>query len=615
MKKIKYFGALALSALMLLTSCEGFLDAENKSAGGQTADEYFRTPEGLATFRVYAYSSLKKIASSNTIQEDGTDLFLPSRGKTPSQFQEYSVTPDNGEVQNLYLSCYDIINNANALIDFGGDTYKQDALFLRAYGYYMLIQHFGSVPYSDRYINDAERSYPRTDIRTIYDNIINDLETLAADATLVDLTTDGTVNKRAVNALLAKVCLAAGWDLETKLIDEAKGTWEKTGTSYFAKAKNAADAAINGIQLTQSFEQKWSPAGEVNNPETFFAVQYEREGFPGDAASGGHGLQNDYGNYYGQIGTNGLKVSSSVKVPSLKSLFLFEEGDERYQATFMTRLANYALDNTEVTWGQTGYYAYYNNPDFANLPIANFYAPYYWTQAEFEKFLKDNQALFVNADSKNYIYNNSAWAFWMNDPVVKYYFNADGSIQKKEQFAYNRATLDAQLNFTPCVKKWDDPATIQENLNTSNCYRDIVLLHASDIYLVAAEAAYMIDGDEAKVLPYLNAVRGRAGLAPLSTFADYKPAYYERTTIGTINLLDLILDERARELYAEMQRWMDLRRTRQLVRYNVAFNAMIGAVSDMQNNKGETKWYRPIPTHEINSNTAMTGSDCQNPGY
>lgn len=610
MKKIKYFGVLALSALLTLTSCDGFLDAENKSAGGQTADEYFHTPEGLATFRVYAYSALKKVATSNDIQEDGTDLFVPSRAKTPTQFQEYSLTPETGDVRYLYVSCYEIINNANALIDFGGDTYKQDALFLRAYGYYMLTQHFGAVPYSDKYINDANREYPKADLKTIYDNVINDLETLAADATLADLTTDGTVNKRAVNALLAKVCLAAAWDLETKMLDEAKGTFEKTGTHYFTMAKNAADAAIAGIELTQSFEQKWSPAGEVNNPETFFAVQYERDGYPGDAASGGHGLQNDYGNYYGQIATNGLKVSSSVKVPSHKALFLFEKGDKRYDATFMTRLANYAASDE---WGQTGYYAYYNNADFANLPIANFYAPYYWTQAEFEKFLTDNQNLFVNSNGKEE-YANATWAFWMNDPVVKYYFNPDGSIQKKEQFAYNRATLDAQLNFTPCVKKWDDPKTIQENLNSSNCYRDVVLLHASDIYLVAAEAAYMISGDAA-ALPYLNAVRGRAGLATLNSLADYQPQYNTTSTFGDIQMIDLILDERARELYAELQRWMDLRRTRQLVRYNVAFNDYIGSPADMQNNKGETKWYRPIPIHEINSNTAMTDSTSQNPGY
>lgn len=610
MKKIKYFGALALSALLMLTSCDGFLDAENKSAGGQTAEEYFKTPKGLLEFRTYAYQSLKRIASSNTIQEDGTDLFLPSRGKTPSQFQEYSVTPNNGDATNLYLYCYDVINNANALLYYGGgESYKQDALFLRAYGYYMLTQHFGAVPYSSRFINDAERNYPKADLKTIYDNVIADLETLAADATLLDLTTDGTVNKRAVNALLAKVCLAAGWDLETKLLNEEKGTWEKTGNKYFTKAANAAQAAIEGIELTQTFAQKWSPAGELNNPETFFAVQYERDGFPGDAASGGHGLQNDYGNYYGQIATNGLKVSSSVKVPSHKSLFLFEKGDQRYDATFMTRLANYAPGDE---WGQTGYYAYYNNPEFEKLPIANFYAPYYWTQAEFEKFLTDNQSLFVNTNGKEG-YANAAWAFWMSDPVVKYEFKADGSISKKSSFPYNRATLDAQLNFTPCVKKWDDPATIQENLNSSNCYRDIVLLHASDIYLVKAEAEYMLNG-EAAAMPYLNKVRGRAGLAPLSGLAAYDPQYTTPSSFGNIEMIDLILDERARELYAEMQRWMDLRRTRQLVRYNVAFNELIASPADMQNNKGETKWYRPIPTHEINSNTALTEAD-QNLGY
>jgi len=610
MKKIKYFGVLALSALLMLTSCDGFLDAENKSAGGQTAYDYFRTPEGLATFRTYAYFSLKKIATTNEIQEDGTDLYAPSRGRGLNAFVQYSMDAENGDVLNLYVACYQVINNANALLEFGGDTYKHDALFLRAYGYYMLTQHFGSVPYSDRYINDAERSYPKADLKTIYDNVITDLETLAADPTLVDLTADGTVNKRAVNALLAKVCLAAGWDLETKLTDEAKGSWEKTGTSYFVKAKDAADAAIDGIQLTQSFEQKWSPAGEVNNPESFFAVQYEREGFPGDAASNGHGLQNDYGNYYGQIADNGLKVSSSEKVPSLKSLFLFEEGDERYQATFMTRLANYAPSDT---WGQTGYYAYYNNPDFEKLPMANYYAPYYCTQADFEKFLTDNPQLFKSGNGKE-DYKNPAWAFLMQDPVVKYYFNPDGTILRKETHPYNRASLDNSLNFVPPVKKWDDPATIQENLNSSNCYRDIVLLHASDIYLVAAEAAYMASG-EAAAMPYLNAVRGRAGLVPLSGLAAYDPQYNTPTSFGDIQMIDLILDERARELYAEMQRWMDLRRTRQLVRYNVAFNEYIGSVDDMQNNRGETKWYRPIPVQEINSNTAMTDSTSQNPGY
>ena len=77
-----------------------------------------------------------------------------------------------------------------------------------------------------------------------------------------------------------------------------------------------------------------------------------------------------------------------------------------------------------------------------------------------------------------------------------------------------------------------------------------------------------------------------------------------------------MLDERARELYAEGHRWMDLRRTKQLVRYNNIFNTELAgnAVSRMSNASGDIKWYRPIPQAEINSNNSITEAD-QNKGY
>ena len=104
-----------------------------------------------------------------------------------------------------------------------------------------------------------------------------------------------------------------------------------------------------------------------------------------------------------------------------------------------------------------------------------------------------------------------------------------------------------------------------------------------------------------------------AGLAALASFGAYQPEY---STSGSFKMtdLDLILDERARELYAEGQRWMDLRRTKQLVRYNVEFSEYISAASDMANNKGEIKWYRPIPANEISANSGISQAD-QNPGY
>lgn len=132
------------------------------------------------------------------------------------------------------------------------------------------------------------------------------------------------------------------------------------------------------------------------------------------------------------------------------------------------------------------------------------------------------------------------------------------------------------------------------------------------MYLVNAEANYMA-GNESASLDMINKVRGRAGLPELGSFGAYEPQY-EIPSNWTDRPLDLILDEYARECYGEQGRYVDLRRTKQLVRYNVAFNTNTTNASKLANVRGEYKWYRPIPQLEFDNNTALT-SDDQNPGY
>jgi hypothetical protein len=172
------------------------------------------------------------------------------------------------------------------------------------------------------------------------------------------------------------------------------------------------------------------------------------------------------------------------------------------------------------------------------------------------------------------------------------------------------AEYNAQVNNGVCVKKFDDPESAQVTGN--NDYRNLVVFHVSDMYLVAAEA-YLMAGQTAQALDKLNAVRNRAGLASLSSFGDYTVNYSTPSSF-TLRDIDVILDERARELYAEGHRWTDLRRTKQLIRYNVAFNMYITSASQMADVAGNYKWLRPIPENEISSNTGISSSD-QNPGY
>ncbi len=601
MKKTLYIPVIAaFCAGFALTSCSDFLEAENKKAGGQTAEGYFSSD--ATSLLTTAYSGLKSLSTEVALTDQGTDLYLNTRNHNGGEFNEYTLTAENGTVYNLFVNAYKVINYSNGVIKYAGADSKlgQEARFLRDYCYYLLTQQFGAVPYVANYIEGAERSYPRTAIEEIYPSLISDLTDVYNNCKLDEQNHSGRASKQAVAALLAKVSLAAGWDLNTTLTNAEDGTYSVSSTAYFTEAAQWAEKAINGVQLTMSFESKWAPSNE-GNAEEIFSVQYDRAGYPGDVSDGGHSLQNNYGGYYGACSTTGLKNVGSDNQQSKKSMYLFEKGDTRYEATYMTTLYNAKVVNKVANWGTEGYYAFYNSSKLNELGIANRFFPYYTTPAEAEAEFEANKEQYIKGD-----YYNPPMAVILSNPVVKYTFDANGKWTKS---TISVEDFNLLTNNGVCVRKYDDPESAQ--LAGSNDYRDIVLFHVSDMYLIAAEA-YLMAGNESAALEKVNAVRARAGVSAVA-FDSYSVAYSLPAGFK-LNKLDVILDERARELYAERQRWMDLRRTKQLVRYNVAFNDYVASSAAMKNNKGEIKWYRPIPTKELNSNTALTTAD-QNPGY
>ena len=609
MKKYVYKSiAMLFAAGAIMSSCSDFLDAENKTAAGVEADEYFgKTPNELL---VTVYSNLKSLVTQVDIHDQGTDLFFNTRGHAAGSFNDYSLTPENGTVQSYYSQCYNVIRLANGVIEYAGaeSTEAYEARFIRGYAYYLLTQQFGAVPYITSYINSAEREYPRTPLEEIYSSVIEDLNDLYTNSSLAAQEHTGHASKQAVAALLAKVCLAAGWDVQTTLQSAEQGTYTVNSTEYFSLAASWAEKAINGVQLTMSFADKWSPYKE-GNAEEIWSVQYDRASYPGDVSSGGHSLQNTYGGYFGNVTEFGLKYTNSDNQPTAKAIMLFDKNDLRYEGTFMTTYYNSSKDGSSAAdWGTSGYFAYYNLDanKLASQPIAlKFYHPA-TTQAEMEADLKAHQAQFANYTNRAKV--QKAVRLDDNNNVLVYTFKEDGTFTAPTKTTY--AEYMEQTDAFGSVKKFDDPESQQ--LTGSCDYRDVVIFHVSDMYLVAAEA-YLMAGDATKSLAKLNAVRNRAGLASLNSFGEYQPEYSTSATF-TIKDIDVILDERARELYAERQRWTDLRRTKQLIRYNVEFNNYVASAADMANVAGEYKWLRPIPQEEISSNTGINNED-QNPGY
>ena len=611
MKKYIFILCAALISAVSLTSCKDYLEAENKTAGGQTAEQFFN---GDATsLGVYAYSLLKPVVTRNNVYQYGTDLYVPSRGKT-SVFHDYSLTPETADIKSFYSDLYACINMANACIFYDSDRtqYTPEMRFVRSYCYYILTQQFGRVPYITEYINSAARNYPLSELAVIYEEIEKDLLAAIADDKMGDTYAyDGHATKDACNALLAKVCLAAGWDLGTLYTDVAAGTYSIANTEWFSKALLYAKDAGADEALTEPFADKWGAKTADDGAEVLFAVQYDRAGYPGVAQEGGHGLQNTYGHYYGASAL-GQKYVNSEYCVSLKACKLWDKGDLRYDATFMTTFYN---ANNADNWGQDGYYAFYNSSNTATQGIRWQYFPYYVTDAEVRAWLTAHQAQMQKGTFDNQP-NTYKVCDAANSNILTYKIDDAGNISVELTQTYEDALEGSNaLNKFPCVRKWDDATSgFIDGTNTSNDYRDVILLHKSDIVLVAAEAEYML-GNTTGVEGYLNKVRARAGM-PASTIDAYSAHYTVNASFDDAfhKGIDYILDERGRELYAENERWMDLRRTKQLVRYNIEFNPKVGTLLDMSGDGANAKLYRPIPQAEINANDAISTAD-QNLGY
>ena len=624
MKKFIIMSALGLATVAGLSSCSDFLDTDNKST--VTPESQFSDISGWNQQLNNAYYALRDVYSDPKVFCQGTDLYTVGQNASAPVLQSYQYSSDNEDVTNLYKRTYAAINYANCVLKYCKDDKLNDqARFVRDYCYYILTQQFGSVPYITDYIESASTNYPRTDLATVYANVIADLKEIIANGNLESVSSEKDARGRAsvigAKALLAKVYLAAGWDLQTTVNDAKNGTYTVNSTEYFTEAAKYASEVADAVPLTQSFDKKWDFDNNEKgtNAETLFSIQYDRA-TSSDKVTGGHDQQHNFALYMGS-NTLGVKGVKSELCPTERVYYAFDKGDDRFEGTFMTTV--YGYDGNESNWSKQGYWAFYNATDAekANLSIAFKYFPWYTEDSEIEAYCTAHAAQFVTTGMKS-----QTKVFKVAENSTCKAYAADGSYDAKNSATFTQPFSSAiqKIGCLPPVRKFDDKNTTSDCKQSGADYRDVVLLNASEIYLVAAEA-YLMAGDDANSLKYLNAVRTRSHASYLGSFSDYKRYDWGYNDAGgyvsfgqtdsyglTINKLDVILDERMRETLGEYYRWMDLRRTHQLVRYNTTYCGL--SVNNMTGNDGQIKWLRPIPENEIQINSGITAAD-QNPGF
>jgi len=162
----------------------------------------------------------------------------------------------------------------------------------------------------------------------------------------------------------------------------------------------------------------------------------------------------------------------------------------------------------------------------------------------------------------------------------------------------------------PTTRKWDYVQTIAANGDADESYNDQVYLRLADTYLLYAEALYKLKN--ASAVDWINKVRQRSQAVALTA--------NDLNTLG----LDLILDERSRELLSEEERRHTLIRVSQENggderAVNNYFKRRVRALNEICGRPARgmadatIPVLFPIPQIFIDSNTGRTIA--QNPGY
>jgi hypothetical protein len=232
MKRIA-ISILAVSCIVT-TACKKFLDT--KPSDFTVPEQYYNTEQQLNEALAGVYSSLTTTATYALYQNfylvGTTDESYYKLSTTSPHPLYYNITPAEPRVNNTWNDLYKGIDRANYLLaninkpkmdEQHRNVIKGEALFLRAYMYYLLAIQWGDVPLLlEPTVDGRKVNNPATPVKGIYDQILKDMK--QAKDLVNDYNTNGTpvhVSKTAVEAMLARVCLKMAGE---PLLDVSKYT-------------------------------------------------------------------------------------------------------------------------------------------------------------------------------------------------------------------------------------------------------------------------------------------------------------------------------------------------------------------------------------------------------
>lgn len=644
----------AIVGLTAATGCKKLLVEQPRSA---LYPDYFGTAGGVQAAVTGVYQDLRGAFSGEGLVYfyDGTDENIPggSAGNTPPLYNSFKgITSSNSpDITGLYVdinTLNGVFQNSALITDPVARTqFVAQAKFLRGFIYFWLVQTYGGltatqksgIPLHTTFNTQAISADAPAQLSDIYNAIIQDFTDAAAalpnTITPTNPFSAGGIGKSATaataNAYLAKAYLTRGYT-------EAKqaGDFQKAAD---LTAALIANKGTYGLDLWQDYFDEHKPANDYGK-ENLFAIDYgisdplysnyTQQG------SGGYGINQLYVlARFNYVGPGVDNVSGVDAVPqkmggsagmvrdvyngrpyirlapnkpyTMDVAFADQLHDTRYDATFQTY---WICTNPNVTAGLQS--------DRVTSK---------------GKLIATSSSLPGGPTSPG----QNAYITPLDGDTAILMPSADVTLARRDAF---KGLIITPKQYTsaifPTVKKFDDPKRTGI-LDFSS--RPIIMMRFSEVYLMNAEANYML-GNIPNAATSLNIIRQRAAYR---TVADAQsvaanaahvtaatvsvansanaaamaltPAQLAQlaipnntTSTGSLCGMDLILEEYSREFYGDPRRWYDLVRTQQLVRRNQMYNP--NGAANVQ--PYHMRW--PIPQQLINA--VLTGPAYpQNNGY
>jgi hypothetical protein len=342
---------LAISSV----SCEDYLTED--PADKFTNDNFWQTEDNVKTFSWINYDTFYGYGNGTTIglsffYYHGSDNRVDDNLSAFS-FYQMPITPTTTNV-NSWNEYHTLIRRCNLMLEKVPNVTMSEAKknhyigvakFFRAYTYFRLVQKFGDVPYSDKYLsqNDPLVYAPATPRAEIVDKVIDDLE----EATNLLLAIDDknvTINKYTAYAALSNVCLYEGTYRKYHLGQD--------GSAYLNKAKTASLAIMNNssYKLNSDWKSLYNSVELGGNSEVILAKRYLTNVLM-------HSLQNYTNTSTTQYGLTKWAADSYVTtngLPIQQAGNAQYTGDNNVTETFTNRDPRFAKTVNPTTYGYKG---------------------------------------------------------------------------------------------------------------------------------------------------------------------------------------------------------------------------------------------------------------------